>query len=199
MVHPPPAAVFAAPRLAVRNAVGMILFSCALCAVSAPCEPTFLLFFVFRFFFFIELQKWLRGRTEAIRSSTAESVNFVSQVDKLIASGNMATARKLLDAGAGQHRAVASAASQGKGVDRHLFSLSSLAAELGHDSGELFTHPVRAPTLAHGGCLWGGGGVLLLELLRHSHIHTQVLHPRGGLFALACRVIPGALCYPSIH
>ena len=40
-------------------------------------------------------------------------------------------ARKLLDAAAGQHRTVATQASQGLGVDRHLFSLLSLAGELG--------------------------------------------------------------------
>ena len=66
-------------------------------------------------------------------SGVQASTAFVDQVDTLLGRGTegLIEARKLLDTAAGQHRTVATLASQGSGVDRHLFSLLSLAGELG--------------------------------------------------------------------
>lgn len=91
-------------------------------------------------------KRFLRGRTEAIRPNTIASSAFVEAVDTYLqtaASGGLQQARKLLDAAASKHREMASAASQGAGVDRHLFSLLSLAQEL-DDTGAtspLFSDP----------------------------------------------------------
>lgn len=76
-------------------------------------------------------KKFLRGRTEAIRPTTTASRTFVDNFDELMAKGDLLEARKLLDEAASRHRGVALAASNAEGVDRHLFSLLSLAGELG--------------------------------------------------------------------
>ena len=77
-------------------------------------------------------KRFLRGRTEAIRSNTLASSAFVRAADDLLARGGpaMHEARALLESATMKHRDMASAASQAKGVDRHLFSLLSLANEV---------------------------------------------------------------------
>jgi hypothetical protein len=77
-------------------------------------------------------KRFLRGRTEAIRSNTLASSAFVRAADDLLARGalGMREARALLESATIKHRDMASAASQAKGVDRHLFSLLSLANEV---------------------------------------------------------------------
>lgn len=77
-------------------------------------------------------KRFLRGRTEAIRSNTVASSAFVRAADELLARGasGLRDARTLLEAATTKHRDRAAAASQGKGVDRHLFSLLSLANEV---------------------------------------------------------------------
>ena len=78
-------------------------------------------------------KRFLRGRTETIRSTTLASAAFVDQVDGLLGCGTdgLITARKLLNAAADQHRTVVIQTSQGLGAERHLFSLRGLSQELG--------------------------------------------------------------------
>eukprot|EP00037_Helgoeca_nana_P033103 m.416677 g.416677 ORF g.416677 m.416677 type:complete len:661 (+) comp30061_c0_seq1:74-2056(+) len=78
-------------------------------------------------------KRFLRGRTEAIRSNTTATSAFVGCVDELLQQGpaGLQAARQLLDAAVTRHRGVAAAASQATGIDRHLFSLVSLANEVG--------------------------------------------------------------------
>eukprot|EP00040_Diaphanoeca_grandis_P019710 m.104204 g.104204 ORF g.104204 m.104204 type:complete len:658 (-) comp27556_c0_seq1:244-2217(-) len=91
-------------------------------------------------------KRFLRGRTEAIRPATTVSRAFADNFDDLVNKGDLLGARKLLDVAAGGHRNVAMAASTGVGVDRHLFSILSLAGELGFGadapffSDEMWTH-----------------------------------------------------------
>lgn len=74
-------------------------------------------------------KRFLRGRTEAIRPVTQESRDFVAAMVENKADAT--TLRSLLEASANKHRAVATDCSQGNGVDRHLFSLLSIASDLG--------------------------------------------------------------------
>eukprot|EP00035_Acanthoeca_spectabilis_P007930 m.146460 g.146460 ORF g.146460 m.146460 type:complete len:635 (+) comp14145_c0_seq3:132-2036(+) len=68
---------------------------------------------------------FLRGRTEAARCATAESVALAQHFSST--TGREAR-RELLRAAVRKHRAMSKEAGKGLGVDRHLFSLSCLAA-----------------------------------------------------------------------
>eukprot|EP00039_Didymoeca_costata_P009244 m.122053 g.122053 ORF g.122053 m.122053 type:complete len:658 (-) comp14415_c0_seq3:2294-4267(-) len=84
-------------------------------------------------------KRYLRGRTEAIRPVSLESRQFVTMAD----SCPKDKSRSLLEASAARHRVLASEASQGLGVDRHLFALLSIATDLGiTDKIELFQDPI---------------------------------------------------------
>ncbi|KAK9459279.1 acyltransferase ChoActase/COT/CPT [Lipomyces oligophaga] len=78
------------------------------------------------------------GRTEVCRSSTPESYEFVTVLDKpdVDVAAKVALARKALDA----HTAYIASATAGFGCDRHLFGLKNLAAK-DQPLPEIFTDP----------------------------------------------------------
>ena len=88
-------------------------------------------------------KKFLRGRTEAIRSTTDESVAFAIGFDAALAADDVPAAHALLAAATARHTAVSRGAASGQGVDRHLFAMLSLAAELDDPaaSAPIFTDP----------------------------------------------------------
>ena len=84
-------------------------------------------------------QAFRGGRTETIRSATAESADFVKfALHAIVKTGEEKEARTLQEkeelrqkfkAACEQHAAVAGAAASGKGFDRHLYALKVIAEE----------------------------------------------------------------------
>lgn len=86
---------------------------------------------------------FISGRTETIRSASAEAAAFVQSVASN-ASREEQVAR--LRASAGRHAALAKEAARGDGIDRHLYALRALAegqksAAGAGGSGEAASHP----------------------------------------------------------
>ena len=65
------------------------------------------------------------GRTETIRSASAEAAAFVQSV---VSGASREEQVQRLRASAERHAALAKAAASGEGIDRHLFALQALAA-----------------------------------------------------------------------
>ena len=81
------------------------------------------------------------GRTETVRPCTSETL----QCTKDILSGEMSTQQLLgqMKACSDKHSVLVKQAVMGKGFDRHLFGLSSIATELGMYVPALFTDPLH--------------------------------------------------------
>lgn len=85
---------------------------------------------------------YLNGRTETVRSCTEESCKFVKAM--LDSSCNKEMRIKLLQAAADKHTILYKDAMNGKGIDRHLFTLYVASRGLGYDCkflGDLLQRP----------------------------------------------------------
>ena len=85
-------------------------------------------------------RKFYKGRTEAIRVVTSESDAWVKSMDD--ESATTETRKHLFDQAANKHVVLLKAASQGQGVDRHLFALKKLLRKGEEEVPELFKDPV---------------------------------------------------------
>ncbi|KOS13884.1 acyltransferase ctase cot cpt [Malassezia pachydermatis] len=88
-----------------------------------------------------QTRKFKLGRTETIRSASVESLAFCRAMED--ASCTDAERLKLFQAAAAQHIKYAKAASEGQGVDRHLFGLKRLIQD-GETTPALFQDPMNA-------------------------------------------------------
>ncbi|KAF8623227.1 hypothetical protein AX15_006462 [Amanita polypyramis BW_CC] len=80
-----------------------------------------------------------KGRTETIRVVTSEADAWVRSMDD--PSATIETRKKLFDAAAGRHVALAKEGGRAQGIDRHLFGLKSSLKD-GEEVPALFTDPV---------------------------------------------------------
>lgn len=118
------------------------------------------------------------GRTETIRSATAESADFVASV---VEGMDLAVQASRLRASAKRHAAVSREAAEGKGIDRHLFALKAIAPK----GTALFDDPTYA-TLA-GNEL--STTTLTVDSVRQSSFGP--VHPEG--FGVAYHMPPDEL------
>ena len=84
-------------------------------------------------------RQFLKGRTETLRSCTKELVAFCKLAD--CATTNTGEKRKALKTAINTHNRLMNEARQGRGCDRHLFGLASIAQENGLAMPELFSDP----------------------------------------------------------
>lgn len=82
------------------------------------------------------LRRFKNARTECIRSTCSESVEFAKNIASQCQ--DMAKLRELMIRAINAHKQLASEAAMGQGVDRHLFGLKMIAKEQGIESPEIF-------------------------------------------------------------
>lgn len=141
------------------------------------------------------------GRTETIRSATAESAAFVQAV---VGRRPLAEQAALLRASAARHATIAREAAEGKGFDRHLYALRALATP--GTSSALFADPsyvalypnrLSQTTLTTAECPRAGWQVRHVVWQRALNVgpHPQV-HAAVGLRAGARRGLRRGLPHP---
>ena len=93
-------------------------------------------------------RQYLKGRTETLRSCTKELVTFCEKMDGIHI--HRSEKRQALKKAIQTHNRLMNEARQGRGCDRHLFGLASMAQEDGRAMPDLFKDPAFTLSGGHG-------------------------------------------------
>ncbi|XP_071965678.1 peroxisomal carnitine O-octanoyltransferase-like [Antedon mediterranea] len=111
-------------------------------------------------------RKFYKGRTETIRSTTPEAVEWCkAMLDPQVSIGERQT---LFQVAYNKHNTIMQEATEGQGCDRHLFGIYCTAQEMGLPTPDIFLHDAYTKS--------GGGGnfVLSTSVIGYTPVHGGV-------------------------